>query len=246
MKKIKKHRKIKNHGKLKSKNSARRKKSISRSIKKSLRRYCKEHITSEVDRYLPSKGEKESVMRTYDIANSKYCGVEPEFYRLQDFKWLGLITLKFHSYALSKDDSAGEGQRNRHNFLIKFMDNLTSKFRLKDGDFNWCACEEFGFSSKGHIHVIFSFDYLRTKKREDKIPRFDFSEKGQFYQECLESVKYVSRFSLVDPKSVDFHWRIGWQHMGLVAYFCKKEFGWRNKQFYYSKYWNIHEGILTN
>ena len=240
--------KTKKYKRPKSKKTARlAKKKIARSIKTILKKSQSIKIISDLDDDLDflSVIRGPSGLRTYERVNFKYNGTEPEFLRLQDFNWLGLMTLKFHSQSYCKDDYRREGEKNRFGFLAEFMDNLTSKFRIKKGEFNWYACEEFGFSGDGHLHVIFSFDHLKTKGREDKIPKFDFSENDQFYRECVESVGWVSQKIGVSARSIDFHWRPQWENTDLVGYFCKKEFRSEPKRFKFSKYWEIHENLLA-
>ena len=183
-------------------------------------------------------------LRDFDPNDNRFNGVDPYAFTLQKFQWLGLITLKFHSLSYSKDDFRGDGRKNRFDFLAHFMENLSNtKFRIKPSELNWVACEEFGFSGAGHLHVLISFDYLKQKGREDKIPKFDFSENGQFYQEGREAVGFVCRKLRVNPSSVDFNWRPMWKNEGLVNYFSKNEFGRVEKFFRFSQYWEIHENL---
>ena len=182
---------------------------------------------------------KKSLLRpkNYDSQDSRFNGVHGYFFILQDYEWLGLLTLKFHSHYYSKDDRRGEGRKNRFNFINQLMDNLRIKLGISNREFNWFACEEFGFTGDGHIHVLFSFDYLEKKNRMDKVKISDYSEFGHFYQEGRESVNFVSKKLGLNPKSVDFHWRPTSENKGLVNYFCKLEFGREDKYFSYSKYW---------
>jgi hypothetical protein len=162
---------------------------------------------------------------------------------LQKTEWMGLLTLKLHSRAYSKDDFHGLGRKNRFDFLDLFMENLRNrKFRIKESEFKWVACEEFGISGDGHVHVLFSFDYLKSKGREDKIPKIDFSEeKGQFFREALESANFFWRKLNKNHSTVDIHWRPMWENEGLVNYFCKLEDGRPDKEFKSSKCVEIHE-----
>jgi hypothetical protein len=177
--------------------------------------------------------KKPSGLRTYDLNNSRFNGVHPDFITLNEFEWLGLLTLKFHSYSHSNDDH--NGHKNRLDFAKEFMDNLRIKLGISDRELNWIACEEFGFTGTGHLHVLFSFDYLKEKNRMDKIKISDFSESGEFFQAGMESVIFVSQELKLDPRSVDFHWRPMWENEGLVSYFCKKEFNREGKHFEYSE-----------
>jgi len=161
---------------------------------------------------------------------------------LQQFSWQGLLTIKFHSAAYSKDDPKGEGQRNRLKFLADFMENLRAKkFRISPREFAWVACEEFGKSGMGHLHVLFSFDPLRKKGRADKIPRMEyFSENGDFDREGTESLAFTCKSLGINPSSVVFHWSPMWENRGLVDYFCKIEFGRSGKDFEWSKFCQKH------
>ena len=165
----------------------------------------------------------------------------------QKTEWLRLLTLKLHSHAYSKDDSQGVGQKNRFDFLALVMENLCHrKFKIKDTELNWVACEEFGISGVAHVHVLFSFDYLKAKERLDKIPKIDFSEeKGEFYREALESVNFFWRKLSKNHSAVDFHWSPMWENEGLVNYFCKLEEGREEKHFKFSKFWEIHENLVA-
>lgn len=171
--------------------------------------------------------------------------VHPFAVTLQGTEWMGLLTLKLHSHSYSKDDFHGLGRKNRFDFLDLVMENLQNrKFRIKPSEFNWVACEEFGISGDGHVHVLFSFDYLRAKGREDKIPKIDLSEeKGQFFEEALESANFFWRKLNKNHSTVDFHWSPMWKNEGLVNYFCKIEDGREEKHFKFSKYWEIHHHL---
>lgn len=185
--------------------------------------------------FLEALKKTPSGFRTYEPKKP----VHPYAATLQKTDWMGLLTLKLHSLSYSKDDHGGYGRKNRFDFLDLFMENLRNrKFRLKESEFNWVACEEFGNSGKGHVHVLFSFDYLKAKERADKIPKFDFSEeKGDFYRETLESVHFFWRKLSKNHSGVDFHWSPLWENEGLVNYFCKLEDGREEKNFKFSKYW---------
>jgi hypothetical protein len=185
------------------------------------------------------KGIKQSPMglRTYDPKDSRFNGFHAYNFTLQDFQWMGLLTLKFYSYSHSKDDYRGEGRKNRTCFLKKFMENLRVKIGISDREFNWFACEEFGFTGMGHLHVIFSFDYLKEKNRMDRIKISDYSENGQFYQEARESVDFISQKLSLNLQSVDLHWVSNWKNEGLVDYFTKIEFGREDKSFFLSDFW---------
>lgn len=176
-------------------------------------------------------------LKTYNSWDPRFNGVHGYSFTLRDFEWLGLLTLKFHSHSHSKDDYSGDGRRNRFNFLAEFMGNIRRKFGISDREFNWFASEEFGFFGNGHLHVIFSFDYLKEKNRMDRVKISDFSEKGHFFQEGRESVYFISRKLGLNPQSVHFHWSPMWKNSGLVDYFCKNEFRKNEKFFDFSGYW---------
>lgn len=184
-----------------------------------------------------------SGLRTYEAEDSRFKGVDSYDFTLQDFQWQGLLTLKFHSYSHSKDDHKGDGRKNRFDFLTPFMDNLRIKLGISDREFNWFACEEFGFTGAGHLHIIFSFDYLKEKNRMDRIKISDFSENGHFFQEGRETVEFICRNLRLNPGSVDFHWRPMWENEGLVNYFCKLEDGREPKMFNFSDFWK-KRGLL--
>ncbi len=160
--------------------------------------------------------------------------LHPESCRLKDFDWQGMITLKFHSSSYSKNDLRGIGSKNRFAFVEAYMNNLRNKFRLSDREFIWVACEEFGKSGMGHVHIIFSFDYLRRKHRADKIPRIDFSESGHFPHEANEAKDYICRRLQIQNKSVDVKWSTQYHNEGLVNYFSKVEFDKHEKFFLWS------------
>jgi len=176
--------------------------------------------------------KKISGLRTYDRADPRFNDVHPESSTFQKFNWLGLLTLKFHSASYSKDDRAGQGHKNRQQFLTDFMENLrATKFKISDREFNWVACEEFGSSGMAHFHVLFSFDCLKDKGREDKIPQMDFAENGDFDREGRESLVFTCQKLGIKPSSVVFHWSPMWENSGLVNYFSKIEFGRPEKSF---------------
>ena len=173
--------------------------------------------------------------------------VHPYASTLQKTDWMGLLTLKLHSKGYSKDDLGGQGRKNRFDFLDLFMENLRNrKFRLKESEFKWVACEEFGISGDGHVHVLFSFDYLMAKEKRSKIPKIDFSEeKGEFFREALESANFIWRKLNKNHSTVDIHWSPMWENEGLVNYFCKLEDGREEKHFKFSKFWEIHENLVA-
>ncbi|MEI8342490.1 MAG: hypothetical protein WCH43_13275, partial [Verrucomicrobiota bacterium] len=109
-------------------------------------------------------------------------------------------------YSYSKDDFSGEGRSNRMRFLDAFMYNLKVKFKLSEKEFKWVAAEEFGISANGHWHILFSFDELKAKGREDKIPLINFAENGEFHEIGEESKDFVCRKLGLKPSTVDFHW----------------------------------------
>jgi hypothetical protein len=166
-------------------------------------------------------------------------------YTLQKTEWMGLLTLKLHTHAYSKDDLQGIGQKNRFDFLGLVMENLCNrKFKVKESQLNWVACEEFGISGVAHVHVLISFDYFKTNGKAEKIPKIDFSEeKGEFYREVLESVNFFWRKLSKNYSAVDLHWSPMWENEGLVNYFCKLEDGREDKFIKFSKYWEIHEDL---
>lgn len=180
-------------------------------------------------------------LRTYSPRGE----IHPYSYALRNHNWMGLLTLKLHDRSYSMDDSHRVGQKNRFEFLKLVMKNLCNrKFRVKESELNWVACEEFGISGQGHIHVLFSFDYLKAKGRADKIPKIDFShEKGEFFNELLETVNTLWKKSGKNAQSVDLHWCPMWENDGLVSYLCKLEDGRDDKVFLFSKYWETHEGL---
>lgn len=195
---------------------------------------------SERPRTAPTDGEDRDLigivklpsgMRSFDIRNSSFRGVHPEFFRLQEIEWLGMMTLKFHTYEFSKNDPTGEGRRNRLKLLIPVMDDLRRKLGIANREFLWVACEEFGMSGAGHLHALISLDYLKEKKRMHRLKISDFSEKGHFWRECCETVEFFSKEIGLNPRTVDFHWRVNWENEGLVGYFAKKEFGHEEKFF---------------
>jgi hypothetical protein len=174
--------------------------------------------------------------------------IHPYSYALRKHKWMGLLTLKLHDRAYSMDDSHRVGQKNRFEFLKLVMKNLCNrKFRVKESELNWFACQEFGISGQGHVHVIFSFDHLKAKARADKIPKIDFSEeRGEFFNEVLETVNTLWMDLGKSAQSVDLDWSPMWENDGLVSYYCKLEDGREDKEFIFSKYWEIHQGLKAS
>ena len=170
-------------------------------------------------------------------SSSQNFETHPEAFPLKTFHWEGMITLKFLSYSYFKDDRGGEGRNNRMRFLDSFMFNLRGKFKLSEKDFQWVAAEEFGISDNGHLHVLFSFDALRAKGREDKIPKTEFAKNGEFQQIAEESKGFVCQKLGLKPSTVDFHWSEKTKNEGLVDYVCKIEFGRAEKFFKWSKFW---------
>ena len=175
------------------------------------------------------------------LSTSKEANFEthPESFRLRSFNWEGMITLKFLSYSHYKDDLRGEGRNHRMNFLDSFMFNLRGKFKLSEKEFQWVAAEEFGISVNGHLHVLFSFDSLKAKRREDKIPQTNFAENGEFQQVGEESKGFVCQKLGLKPQTVDFHWSPKIKNEGLVDYFCKVESSRAEKFFKWSKFWPL-------
>jgi len=186
--------------------------------------------------------------RDFSFERMKYVpnnGVHPYEHTLKEFDWVGMLTLKLYADSYTKDDRGGLGRRNRFNFVKSFMNNLNSKWlHLKSSDFNWVACEEFGISGVGHVHILFSFDHLKAKGREDKIPKFDFSEeKGLFFEKVLESANFAMGKLAKNKSNGCLDWKPTWENEGLVDYFCEFEDGREEKRFKSSDYWPIHKKI---
>lgn len=228
----------------KSKRTARlAKRKLVKSIKITLKKFKRIGITAlddDLDFVSLSKGS--SGLKTYEPQKP----VHPFSDSLQKTEWMGLLTLKLHSHAYSKDDLHGGGRKNRFAFIAHVMKNLCNRtFRVKESELKWVICDEFGKSGVGHVHVLFSFDYLKAKGREDKIPKIDFSqEKGDFYRQVLESANFFWRKLNKCHSTVNIHWRPMWENEGLVNYFCKLEDGREEKHFKFSRYWEIHENLL--
>ena len=136
-----------------------------------------------------------------------------------------------------KSDLHGYGHKNRCDFLTQFMNSLRVKLGISNREFIWVACEEFGFTEAGHLHVMFSFDYLKEKERMEKLKITDFAEDGEFWKQGKESINYISKTLRIDPRKVNFHWQPTWENKGLVGYFCKKERNRGAKVFEFSDYW---------
>lgn len=168
-------------------------------------------------------------------------------FTLRKTQWLGMFSLKFYAYQYYKDDFQNEGQANRFGFVNLFMENLCNRlFRIKNSKAKWVACEEFGRSGLGHIHIILSFDHLETGKLGKIIPKIDFSEEnGEFFQKARESAEFLWRESGKNPKTIDVDWSPMFHNDGLVNYFTEYEDGRSEKDFIFSKYWEIHKGLIA-
>jgi len=165
----------------------------------------------------------------FDSLTDRFYPLHPEAHALKAYEWQGLLTLKFY-----RNDS---GKDMRVRFLEGLMENLRVKLGISDREFNWVACNEFGSDNCEHLHVIFSFDYLRDKKRMDRLKISDFSEKGQFFVQGEESVGYICRKMQLKRTTVDFQWEPKSENEGLVGYFCTEEYGIMDKIFIFSKFW---------
>lgn len=172
--------------------------------------------------------------------------VDSYAYAIGKDEWVGMLTLKLHDPAYSRDTI--QARKNRFEFLKLVMENLCNRtFRLKETEFNWVACEEFGGSGQGHVHLLFSFDHLKAKGREDKIPKIDFSnEKGEFFKQSLETIAYFWGKLGKRANSIDLNWRPMSENSGLVAYLCKLEEGRQDKKFLFSKFWEVHRGLKAS
>ena len=173
--------------------------------------------------------------------------VHPYASGLKNTEWMGMITIKFYDYQFFNGHKHGEGRENRFKFAGDLMKNLCCKaFKIKESCLKWVACDEFGEKDHGHVHIIFSFDYLKSKGRVDKIPKIDFSdEKGEFFVKMNESANFLWEKLKKKVGKLDVHWKPMDENDGLVNYVCKIKFECEEKSFKFSDYWRIHEGLIA-
>lgn len=171
--------------------------------------------------------------------------LDPHEHRLRMTDWVGMISLRLHSMSYTKNDSAGQGTKNRFSFVEELMGNLCNRtFKIKESGLIWVACDEPGFFGMGHVHILFSFDYLKTTGNKKKIPEMEyFQENGQFPLDLHESANFIWRELHKNRSTVDIEWRPMWNNDGLVNYFCECEDGMTDKPVHFGNYWKNHEGL---
>ena len=153
--------------------------------------------------------------------------IHPEFHNLKKFEWDGMISIRFESAKYSNDNSFSESER--ETIIRRIMNNLRSKWKLRNNNFHWVATIEFGKSNLAHAHILLSFSPLREKMRS--LPCLSNLE-----DEFLESIGFLLDGTSDRLSSFDVNWRSTFSNDGLVSYFCKVEAGREDyKQFIWPK-----------
>jgi hypothetical protein len=139
--------------------------------------------------------------------------IHPESNFLRKFKWAGMITIRFESSALKKENEDSESRR--IHFIRAAMNNLRSKWRIGHKDFYWVSSTEYGHSGAAHCHIIFSFNPLENKgKRLPDLTEFECS--------LAESISFVRSKQNIPDRSIGFLWSPKFDDYGLVDYICLK------------------------
>jgi hypothetical protein len=173
--------------------------------------------------------------------------VDSYAYGLSQTLWAGMITIKFYDYEFYNNHKFGDGQQKRFKFAEELMKNLCSRtFRIKESLIKWIACDEVSIKEQGHIHILFSFDYLLEKGKSSKIPKLDFSnEKGDFFIKVDESARFLWKKLNKSMTQLEVDWRCMHENSGLVGYVCKTRSKWEAKPLYFSSFWRIHAGYTN-
>jgi hypothetical protein len=152
--------------------------------------------------------------------------VHPEYWALRELKHEGLLSIRIATHSYTGDSEGSQGLRKRFAGLLMY--NLRQKWKLREQDCYWWGCSEYGQSGEGHLHIIFSFDFMR---RNFKTPP-DLDGFEDFAKESAEHL----RISLLPRGCVDLKWSPTTDNEGLVQYFCKREWGREDyKHFFSSK-----------
>ena len=142
--------------------------------------------------------------------------VHPEYWALRKLNHEGLISIRISNPSYTGDSEGSQGLRERFAGLLMY--NLRQKWKHGKLDCYWWGCSEFGQSGEGHLHIIFSFEYMR---RNSKTPP-DLTGFEDFAKESAEHI----RKQLGLPRGcVNLDWEPVDGNDGLVAYFCKREWG---------------------
>jgi hypothetical protein len=128
-----------------------------------------------------------------------------------------MLTIRFQSRSFSGESF--DCDINRHLLVRRLMKNIICrKWREYPRDIYWVACTEFGKTGVGHCHILFNFDGLKYRGR-------DQPDLTNILQEARESLDFVCSTLDCDKSSVDLQWEPKFDDLGLVNYFAKVEPG---------------------
>ena len=147
-----------------------------------------------------------------------------EAYNLTDYPWQLHLTIHYGPSRFKYDTFDAECLRKY--LIIKLMSYIRIKLHLHGKNIFWFACTEFGAESNAHLHVL-----LGTHKRNLKTDE----SKSIILSSIAEVAKHFGVSGIGSPKIVDIN-----NPYGSLAYLCKKQFGRKDKSFYFSKSINLN------
>ena len=142
-----------------------------------------------------------------------------EAYNLTDYPWKLHLTIHYGPSRFKYDTVNSECLR--ENLIIKLMSYIRIKLHLHGKNIFWFACTEFGAESNAHLHVLLGAHKRNFKTVESKLI---------ILSSIAEVAKHFDVSGIGSPKIVDIH-----NPYGSLAYLCKKQFGRKDKSFYFSR-----------
>lgn len=159
---------------------------------------------------------KEFMDKKHNTKDGESPNVHPEYWWLRKLNHEGMLSIRIENPSYTGDSEGGRGLRERFTRLLMY--NLRQKWKLRKLDCYWWGCSEYGQSGEGHLHVLFSFEYMR---RNSKTP----PDLEGFEDFAKESAEHIRKQVCLPSGCVDLKWSPTTDNEGLVEYFCKREWG---------------------
>jgi len=146
--------------------------------------------------------------------------IHPEYFGLSKLSYDNFVTIK---ESTNNHLFCGTG-RNSESFRKMacglFVDFFRRKLKLRSNELIWVACEEYGPSECGHVHILVN---ILKKKPRDFLGSNNWSE---FKLPACGSLRFDIVVQSVG-QSIS-------EQKKIVSYFCKKEYGYIEKMFWLS------------
>lgn len=146
--------------------------------------------------------------------------IHPEYFGLSKLPYNYFVTIK---ESTNNHLFCGAG-RNSESFRKMacglFVDFFRRKLKLRSNELIWVACEEYGTSECGHVHILVS---IFKKKPRDFLGSNNWSE---FKLPAYGSLRFDIVVQSVGQSTSE--------QKNVVSYFCKKEYGYPEKMFWFS------------